>query len=100
MFTSIDDAVPTKPELEDIWNIKSIRVTDKPSVKDDEVAMETFRNKLKFEDERYQVTWPWKTENPDLPQNRQLAIGRLNTCLSKLPNKPELLTKYDNVIQD
>ena len=75
-------------------------MTDKPNVKDDEVAMETFKNTLNFEDERYQVTWPWKTENPDLPQTRQLAIGRLNSCLSKLRHKPELLTKYDNVIQD
>ena len=74
-FTSIDDAVPNKPELEDFWNIESIGVTDKPNVKNDKVAMETFKNTLKFEDERYQVTWPWKTENPDLPQNRQLANG-------------------------
>ena len=43
MFTSIDDAVPTKPELEDFWNTESIGVTDKPNVKDDEVAMETFK---------------------------------------------------------
>ena len=43
VFTSIDDAVPTKPELEDFWNTESIGVTDKPNVKDDEVAMETFK---------------------------------------------------------
>ena len=62
--------------------------------------MEKFTNTLKFENKRYQVTWPWKTENPDLPQNRQLAIGRLNSCLSKLRNKQELLTEYDSLIQD
>lgn len=100
VFTNIDDSVPTKPDLEDFWNIESIGVTDKPSINDDDVAMETFRNTLKFKDKRYQVTWPWKSENPDLPQNRQLAISRLNSCLSKLKNKQELLQKYDNVIQD
>ena len=100
VFRSLDDSVPTKPELEDFWNIESIGVTDKPNVKDEDIAMEKFTNTLKFENKRYQVTWPWKTENPDLPQNRQLAIGRLNSCLSKLRNKQELLTKYDSVIQD
>ena len=50
VFTSIDCAAFTKPELENFWNIESIEVTDEPNVKDDEVVMETFGNTLKFED--------------------------------------------------
>ena len=95
--SSIDES---KPELEDFWNIESIGVTDKPNIKGDDIAMETFRNTLRFENKRYQVTWPWKSENQDLLQNRQFAIGRLNSCLFKLRNKQELLTNYDNVIKD
>jgi len=32
--------------------------------------------------------------------NRELAIGRLKSTINRLKNKPELLTKYDNVIKD
>ena len=48
VFTSLDDSVPTKPELEDFWNIESIGVTDKSNVKDDDIAMEKITNALKF----------------------------------------------------
>ena len=55
-------------------NIESIEVADKPNVKDDEMVIETFGKTLKFEDERYQVTWPWKTENPDVFKNGNLLL--------------------------
>lgn len=58
VFTSVDNSVPTKPELEDFWNIESIGVTDNPKGKDEDVVMEKFKDTLKFEDNRYQVTWP------------------------------------------
>ena len=46
------------------------------------------------------MTWPWKEENPDLPVNRELAVGRLRSVVSKLKNRPELLKKYNSVIVD
>ncbi|MCG8034488.1 MAG: DUF1759 domain-containing protein [Candidatus Thiodiazotropha taylori] len=100
VFTSIDRVLPTKPDLEDFWNVEGIGIMDSPTSSDDELALQQFHESLKFEDGRYQVTWPWKEENPELPVNRELAVGRLKSVVSKLRKQPELLQKYHSVLED
>ena len=51
-------------------------------------------------DGRYMVSWPWRENNPDLPQNYQLAVGRLKSTVMKLVKTPELFKQYDEIIQD
>ena len=46
------------------------------------------------------MDWPWKDENPDLPENRELAFGRLKSLINKMKNNPELVKQYDSIIQD
>ena len=84
VFTSIDDASPSKPDLEDFWNIESIGVYDNPRTTNDEFVMRNFKETVKFEEGRYQVTWPWKDIPPDLPVNRELAMGRLRSTISRM----------------
>ncbi|XP_053380514.1 uncharacterized protein LOC128548907 [Mercenaria mercenaria] len=48
----------------------------------------------------YFVTWPWKEENPELPENRHLAFSRLKSNVARMKNKPEILEKYNTVIQE
>ena len=67
---------------------------------DDEIALKQFEETLTFKDGRYSVTWPWKTDQYELPENKGLAVGRLKSLLSKLTNKPELLRKYNEIIQE
>ena len=38
--------------------------------------------------------------NPNLPENYGLALGRLKTTISRLQQDSELLKKYDEVIKD
>ena len=61
-FASVDSALPRKPDLEDFWKLESIGVIDDPKTTDDEIAMTQFKETLKFDQNRYQVTWPWKSE--------------------------------------
>ena len=100
VFTSIDDVTPSKPDLEDFWNIDSIGVYDNPRTSNDEMVMRNFKETVKFEDGRYQVTWPWKDIPPDLPVNRELAMGRLRLTVSRMRSKPDLMKRYDSIIQD
>lgn len=100
IFQSLDVPLQDKPDLEDFWRLDSIGIRDKELNKDDETAMKAFKQNIKFEDGRYNVTWPWKEENPELPENRALAHGRLKSCLKRLSDKPEFLHKYDEIIQD
>lgn len=100
VFQQLDKDLPVHPNLEDFWNMESIGIRDDIHNSDDEIAMENFRQTVRFEDNRYHVTWPWKDEEPELPENKELAFGRLRSCLKKMRNKPELLEKYDAIIQD
>ena len=100
VFQSVDNAIPVKPDLEDFWNMETIGVIDNQTTKNDEMVKNHFKENLMFVDGRYQVKWPWKDENPDLPKNRELAVGRLRSNVSRMKNKPELLQQYDSIIQD
>ena len=55
VFTSIDTVIPTRPDLEDFWNVEGIGITDNLNCSEDKRALEQFSETLKFEDGRYQV---------------------------------------------
>ena len=43
----------------------------------DDQAIQNFHDTVRKTNGRYEVTWPWKEENPQLPDNYQLALGNL-----------------------
>ena len=90
VFKSTDEVAPRKPDLEDVWNIENIGIFDNPTTNDEMVKIQ-FKETLTFEDGRYHVKWPWKEENPDLPINRELALSRLKSNVSRMRNKPEVM---------
>ena len=96
----IENSLPVKPNLEEFWKLETIGIKDSPYEADDDVAIERFNKTVKFENNRYHVTWPWKEEYPELPENYHLALGRLQSTVKKLNKDPELLKKYDGIIQD
>ena len=89
-----------KPQLEDFWKLETLGISEAVNVNDDDKALQKFNDTVRFEDGRYQVTWPWKEECPLLPTNYELAMGRLRSLVNRLMRNPEHLTKYDAVIQD
>ena len=38
----------------------------------------------------YQVAWPWKSQNPDLPVNLDVVIGRMRSLARYLQGNPDL----------
>lgn len=99
VFQQPDSVVPVKPNLDDFWNMESIGIRSDLQNSDDESALQTFRESLKYENGRYHVAWPWKDEVSELPENKELAFGRLKSCLKKMKDKPEWMQKYDGVLQ-
>ncbi|XP_045167522.2 uncharacterized protein LOC123530814 [Mercenaria mercenaria] len=101
VFTNVDKCVPKTPDIEDFWNIETIGLKDTTNVRsEDDQAMEDFKENLVFKDNRYHVTWPWKIDRQEVPENRPLAFGRLKSLVSRFKDKPDVLQKYDSVIQD
>ena len=78
-----DKSFPTKPNLEDFWRLESIGIMDSPVDSDQDRALKIFNKTLRFEDERYRVTWPWKEDKSCLPENRELAFGRFKSLVKK-----------------
>ena len=99
-LTCLDKSLPMKPNLEDFWKLESIGISDSPVESDNDVALKKFNETLKYDEGRYTVTWPWKEEQPDLPDNRALALGRLKSLVSRMRNNPELIQKYEDIITD
>ena len=60
--------------------------------------MEKFKDTLIHQDGRYHVKWPWRQDFTELPNNRQLALGRLKSCHKGLKGNFELMEEYNTVI--
>lgn len=95
-FTKIEDNFSKEPNLEDIWKIEAIRIKESPTISDDDKAISEF---MRIH-ERYQECWPCREKIPDLPDNYNLAYGRLNYVAKRLRENPEMLMAYDVVIKD
>lgn len=96
----VDDCISTKVDIENFWKLDSIGINDEMMNSDDANAMKSFTENLSYKEGRYHVSWPWKENNPDLPENRPLAIGRLKSVVKKLESHPELLEKYSTVLKE
>ncbi|MCP4486384.1 MAG: DDE-type integrase/transposase/recombinase, partial [Gammaproteobacteria bacterium] len=87
-------------QLEKFWSLESIGIKDDPKMRDDDIALAKFNASVQFENERYEVQWPWKDDQLEMPDNYPLAMGRFKSLISRLQKDPDLLEKYDAVIQD
>ncbi|XP_060579216.1 uncharacterized protein LOC132736151 [Ruditapes philippinarum] len=99
-LSCVDDCISTKVDIENFWKLDSIGIRDEIVNCDDSNAMSQFIENLSYKDGRYHVSWPWKDETPDIPENRQLAVGRLKSVVRKLENHPDLLQKYSSVLKE
>ena len=48
----------------------------------------------------YETGLPWRANHPPLQNNERGSIRRLGNLLKKLEKQPDLMTKYNGIIQD
>ena len=99
-FVPENSDVVMKPNFDEFWKLETIGIKDPINDCDDDQAIQNFHDTVRKTNGRYEVTWPWKEENPRLPDNYQLALGRLISLLKRIQGRPELLQKYDSIIKD
>nr|CAD2200436.1 unnamed protein product [Meloidogyne enterolobii] len=88
-------------ELNNYWSLETIGVKDDPVCKDDKIALDLFNNSIKRkENGSYVVKWPWKIERDSLPSNFSLAYKRFLNLMDKLKKNPDLLDKYEEIINN
>uniref|UniRef100_A0A914PPY8 Integrase catalytic domain-containing protein n=1 Tax=Panagrolaimus davidi TaxID=227884 RepID=A0A914PPY8_9BILA len=88
-------------ECETFWNLERMGIIDS-SVKDqeDKIVEEKFQASLQFKDKRYYISWPFKSNEPQLPSNAGLSIARLKSTWKKLQQDPDLLKQYSASMDD
>lgn len=88
------------PDVDDFWMLEKIGISDDPVENDDEIALKSFNDSIYFDNGRYNVQWPWKANNDQLPANYQLALGRLRSLAKRLLAADDSLPlEYNNVIK-
>ena len=81
--------------LKNFWELESLGILPaEPSVYDN------FKQSIKFDDGRYEVCLPWRSEETRPPSNFQLAKRRLQGLLKGLRHHPEVLQEYNAIIQE
>ena len=63
-----------------------------------EKRFDSLQSSIKFENGRYTVQLPWKTDSLMLPDNFLQSKQRLISLLKRLTQKPELLNEYNEII--
>jgi len=98
--TCSDDSVTPTPNIEDFWNLETLGIRDPLDLTNDDKALKQFNGSIRFTEGRYQITWPWKCDHPDLSENFQVAVNRLRGLARRFDQDKDLLVKYNDVIQN
>ena len=77
------------------WELETLGIEEKESTLYDQ-----FKDKVKFNGTRYEVSLPWKDTVVNIPDNYQLSLRRLNSLMRRLKCEPSVLVEYDKIIQE
>ena len=91
--TTLEDKLDN--QLQKFWDLETLGIQQQEAS-----VQESFSQTIEFKEGRYQVQLPWKPTHRALPTNLQLCKKRLKSLVKKLQSTPEVLMKYDEVIQD
>ena len=101
VLLSENSLVLSDQNIDDFWHLENIGIIDPLIDADDNKALQHFNDTVMFKDNQYHVTWPWRNDvTNELPENFELAMGRLRSLLKRMKQMPELSTKYNETIQD
>ena len=81
--------------LRRFWDLESLRVTSK-----EKCVQERFMQEISFNNNRYEVSLPWREGHLKLPDNYEICLRRLTGLMKRLRQNPDLLQAYDDIIQE
>ena len=87
-------------DMEKFWKLEHVGIEEECEINMENPTADNFENTIRFVNGRYFVSWPWKEDATDLPENYELAYGRLKSLLNRVKKTPEVLKQYDDIIQE
>eukprot|EP00112_Aurelia_sp_Birch-Aquarium-sp1_P003268 Seg1363.25 transcript_id=Seg1363.25/GoldUCD/mRNA.D3Y31 product="hypothetical protein" protein_id=Seg1363.25/GoldUCD/D3Y31 len=87
-------------DLKRFWQLESLEIdeSDKRFTKDEESAMQQFKDRLVYDGERYEVALPWREDCTGLEDNRHQAVSRLVKIEKRLQYDKEKASMYQDAI--
>ena len=93
--------VSDPPDISNLWELEVIGINKEEGFSPKEKhVFEEFAKTIRYDENQYWVTLPWKEDPMLLPTNYQVARGQLNSLVSKLRKQPEKLKHYDDLLKD
>ena len=95
---TIDEATEIKSKVDNLWSIEHEGETNDSWSVEDRNVYDMWERCSFLQDGRYVVPIPWRDGRPNLPNNRFLALKRLESTLRKL-DRTGMRARYDAGIQ-
>eukprot|EP00794_Sanderia_malayensis_P017243 gene17243-biopygen14837 len=86
-----------KPDVD--FNVHKLWDLDSIGIRERDPVHELTLDNISFTGKRYSVGLPWKAGQNNLPSNYNISLLRLNNQVRKLKQTPDVLQKYEDVIQ-
>ena len=99
LFSVVDSSINKSPNLKDLWSLDAIGIIDPVHLDDNDEALEQFNNTIYYDGRRYQIAWPWKSSETILPENYDVAYGRIKSLSRRFQADRNLLQQYDDILQ-
>jgi hypothetical protein len=85
--------------LERFWNLESIGILPENETEGDFVKSYQ-DSSIRLEAGQYCAKLPWKPDHAPLPTNEAIACGRTRSTVRRLASNPQMLTAYNDIIND
>ncbi|XP_076044801.1 uncharacterized protein LOC143027401 [Oratosquilla oratoria] len=98
---TICDAVVTDCNpIHKLWDLDVMAINPNQESPNDVKAFKHCEGTVKYEEGKYWVELPFKTNHPFLPHNYGLALGQMHHHRKRFKDQPELLQCYHNIIME
>ena len=100
LHTNVVDT--TNYDLQRFWMIESTGTSSVSESPDSTPLIQSYIDShiSRLPDGTYIAKFPWKPDHPALPTNFTLCEQRTRSLINKLSQSPELLTTYDNILNE
>ncbi|PIC21671.1 hypothetical protein B9Z55_026427 [Caenorhabditis nigoni] len=97
-----DEHAALKSLVERLWSLDSAGIFDNPRTTDEEITAKFFADTTTRDDTgRYVCRWPYKNDDAtDMPDNRYLALHRLESTSRRLSKDMKLYQQYGEIIEE
>jgi transposase InsO family protein len=95
---TFDPEFQNAQEIKFLWDLEVLGICDSELNSTDDVVIKHFRRTTRFEDGRYVVCWPRKTERPELPSHYRMCVARLKSLLRTTHR--DVLAQCDEIIRE